>query len=172
MHLRFPEADIGRWANKYSYPRKESELLALRDDIQSHGFLTKTQLALLAQWKSPRSAPRIKTNSEEFVQEITSFALNAKDERSRIESLTLLDGVLWPTASVVLHIFHKEPYPILDFRAIWSVQADQPQFYSFPFWWQYVNFCRDLAERNDIEMRVLDRALWQYSKANQPKVVV
>ncbi len=170
MQLRFPDAEIGHWANQYSFPSKESELMSLRDSIQSQGFLTKDQLALLAQWKSPRSAPRVKTNSEEFVQEITAFALNAKDERSRVESLTLLDGVLWPTASVVLHLFHKDPYPILDFRAIWSVQTDQPRFYSFPFWWQYVQFCRGLAERNGAEMRVLDRALWQYSKANQPKV--
>ncbi|MBI4851367.1 MAG: hypothetical protein HY819_06015 [Acidobacteria bacterium] len=39
--------------------------------------------------------------------------------------------------------------------------------YSFSFWWDYVLFCREIAERNSISMRVLDRALWQYSKDNQ-----
>ena len=172
MQLKFPETDIHLWANQYTYPRQESELLSLLEAVQDQGFLTKEQLTLLAQWKSPRSAPRVKNNSEEFVQEITAFALSAKDERSRIESLTLLDGALWPTASVVLHLFHKDKYPILDFRALWSVETDVPRFYSFPFWWQYVQFCRNLAQRNNVEMRLLDRALWQYSKANQPKGAV
>lgn len=29
-------------------------------------------------------------------------------------------------------------------------------------------FCRQVADRNRIDMRKLDRALWQYSKENQP----
>lgn len=172
MQLRFPESEIADWASQYAYPRKESELLSLCGAIQQQGHLTKSQLALLAQWKSPRSAPRVASNSDQYVQEITGFALRAKDERSRIEALTLLDGVLWPTASVVLHLFHAEPYPILDYRAVWSVQARKPQFYTFPFWWQYVKFCRSVAANSDTDMRTLDRALWQFSKINQPKSAV
>lgn len=170
MQMKFPEADIASWASQYSYAREESELISLHETVQNQGFLTKEQLELLARWKSPRSAPLVKNNPADFVQEITGFALNAKDDRSRVESLTLLDGLGWPTASVVLHLFHTDKYPILDFRALWSIQTDVPQSYKFPFWWQYVQFCRNIAEKNCVKMRVLDRALWQYSKANQPKV--
>lgn len=169
MQLRFPEAEIPLWASRYAYARKEPELLSLRPSVQQHGYLTKDQLTLLAQWKSPRSSPRVERNTEQYVQEITGFALQAKDERSRIEALTLLDGVLWPTASVILHLFHAEPYPLLDYRAVWSVQAAQPQCYTFPFWWQYVLFCRSVSNSSGADMRTLDRALWQFSKANQPK---
>ncbi|GAB1406095.1 hypothetical protein MASR1M8_00140 [Thermomonas brevis] len=170
MQLRFPETELRNWARQYSYGREETELAALRETVQRQGYLSKDQLTLLARWKSARSAPRVKGNSEAFVQEITGFALTARDERSRIEALTLLDGVLWPTASVVLHFFHSEKYPLLDFRALWSLQTDQPPCYDFEFWWQYVQVCRKLSEKNELEMRELDRALWQYSKIHQPRV--
>ena len=101
--------------------------------------------------------------------EITSFALAAQCERSRIESLTLLDGVGWPMASVILHVFHADPYPILDYRALWSVSLPVPAPYSFAFWQRYVAFCRDIATTAGVDMRALDRALWQYSKENQVK---
>ena len=81
--------------------------------------------------------------------------------------LTLLDGVRWPTASVVLHFFHKDRYPIVDFRAPWSMSMDVPNQYSFDFWWKYAGYCRVMADRAHLDMRQLDQALWQYSKENQ-----
>jgi hypothetical protein len=108
------------------------------------------------------------SNSDTFVEEVTAFAFAAKDERARVESLTLLDGVLWPTASVILHLFHSDPYPIMDFRALWSLSADVPDQYCFSFWWDYVGECRLLRSRCGTDMRTLDRALWQFSKQNQP----
>ena len=109
----------------------------------------------------------MKKNTEEYVREITSFALRAETERARIEVLTKLDGVSWPTASVILDFFHDEPYPILDYRALWSVTLERPTQYTFDFWWPYVQYCRMLAEKNKVDMRTLDRALWQYSKEDQ-----
>lgn len=165
MKLIFPESKINQWAERYTTSCEETDLIALRETVQQVGFLTKPQLKLLAHWKSPRSTPHIEKNSEAFIQEITQFALSAKEERARIESLTLLDGVLWPTASAVLHIFHADPYPILDFRALESVGVKVPNQYSAEFWLGYVNCCRTVADRNALKMRTLDRALWQYSKA-------
>lgn len=93
-----------------------------------------------------------------------------KSERLRIEALTLLDGIGWPSASVILHFFHKQKYPILDYRALWSVSLEVPYRYIFEFWWAYVIYCRDLAKNAKVTMRTLDRALWQYSKENQKAV--
>ena len=167
MKLRFDESQIENIANGYEYFREENHLIELRKQIQSKGHLNKEQLQLVARWKSPRSAGHVKKNSNEYVEEVTLFAFSAKDERSRIESLTILDGVSWPTASVLLHLFHKEPYPILDFRALWSAGLEVPKQYNFSFWKLYVAFCRDIADKNRVSMRILDRALWQYSKENQ-----
>jgi hypothetical protein len=64
-------------------------------------------------------------------------------------------------------VFHRDPYPILDFRALWSVSLDTPKQYSFDFWWPYVEFCRGVAGSAGVDLRTLDRALWQYSHENQ-----
>ena len=81
----------------------------------------------------------------------------------------LLDGVNWPTASVLLHFGARDPYPILDFRALWSLQVSVPKQYGFEFWWAYSECCRVLAKKHKVSMRTLDRALWQYSKEKQGK---
>ncbi len=167
MKLRFQEKKILQLAENYAYWREEDALTAISGQIQEAGRLNKSQLKLVARWKAPRSAGHVDKNDESYVKEATSWALSATTERARIEVLTVLDGVRWPTASVILHLFHVEPYPILDFRALWSVGLEVPHQYSFGFWWPYVGFCRQLAERNHVSMRVLDRALWQYSKENQ-----
>ena len=166
--LRFDIGDIGEIARRYQYPLSETELLALlKPRINDRGYMTKEELAEVAYWKAPRSARHVKRNAEEYVVEVTRFAFGTACERARIQSLTMLDGVLWPTASVILHLFHREPYQILDFRALWSVSLDIPAQYSFGYWWPYVQFCRELAESTGMDMRTLDRALWQYSKENQ-----
>lgn len=155
------------WATKYDYPRQETELIDLFSEIQSNGFITKNHLRLIAKWKSPRSAGHIEKNTDEYIKEITGWSFSATDERSKIEVLTLLNGVQWPSASVILHLFSKEKYPILDFRTLWSVETEVPNQYTYSFWWPYVMFCRKLSKNNNISMRVLDRALWQYSKEKQ-----
>ena len=167
MKLRFSETEIQSWAKKYEYPREEESLIKIRESVQRNGYLTKEQLKKVAHWKTPRSSGHVEKNEPNYVKEVTSWSFSSSGERSRIEVLTILDGVQWPTASVILHLFHKEKYPILDFRALWSVGVDAPAQYSFKFWWQYVQFCRSITERNSLDMRALDRALWQYSKENQ-----
>jgi hypothetical protein len=129
--------------------------------------MTLDEFQAMCAWKSPRSKPLCAANSSSLVREVTTVALAAKSEELRIGTLLLLHGVSWPTASVVLHFCSSEPYPILDFRALWTLQTKQPSAYSFRFWWSYVEACRSIAQRNRVSMRTLDRALWQYSKERQ-----
>jgi hypothetical protein len=165
--LKFTKHEITSIARRYEYPISETDLMELKVTVVQRGHLTKDELASVAYWKAPRSSGHARKNSEDYVSEITRFAFETDCERARIESLTLLDGVSWPTASVILHLFHRDTYPILDFRALWSVSLAVPVQYSFGFWWPYVEFCRDLAASASVDMRTLDRALWQYSKENQ-----
>jgi hypothetical protein len=102
------------------------------------------------------------------VRAVTAAALATPSERLRIEVLTLLCGVKWPTASVILHFCSTDRYPILDFRALWSLNVNVPKAYGFDLWWEYTQFCRRMADEAHVSMRTLDRALWQFSKENQP----
>jgi len=163
MKLRFPIREIPKWAAQYAVGPLEADVLELRPQILRAGHMTRSQLHLMARWKSERSAPRVLHNSESYIREVTRFALSTDDERARIESLTILDGLSWPTASVVLHLYHRDPYPLLDVRALWSVGVDASSKYTFDLWSQYVTYCRKLVDRSGAQMRGLDRALWQYS---------
>ena len=166
--LHFSSIQILTWAARYQYPGEELIALEIAPRIKEQGFLTAVDLTILCEWKSPRIRSRCAANDPDFVEVVSHTALSTPNERLRIESLTLLSGVGWPVASVILHWCHHDPYPILDFRALWSVGIETPPAYNFDFWWQYTQFCRRLAQQNDVSMRTLDRALWQYSKENQP----
>ena len=165
--LKFKPEQISAYANSYDYSMDEVDLAQNIQEIRDRGYLTKHDLERVAKWKAPRSAGHVRKNTEKYVQAVTSLALHTDNERLRIESLTLLDGVGWPTASVILHFYHPDLYPILDFRALWSLSLEVPSQYSFEFWWDYTVICRALAAENHTDMRTLDKALWQYSKENQ-----
>ena len=165
--LRFPLAEIKDWAEKYPKP-SDSVLDSLVPNIRRSGYLSKGQLLTVCRWKSPRSVRRVERNDESFVEETTRIALSTPEERLRIGTLTLLDGVSWPTASVILHFFHRDVFPILDYRALWSLSLSSPSQYSFDFWWSYTLECRRLIQEGRCDKRVLDRALWQYSRERQP----
>ncbi len=165
FRLRFPVTELQFWASRYQ--EEKDPILRLVPQVKQRGFLERDEFLEVCRWKSPRSQPRCRLNSGSFVREVTTIALSTPEERLRIEVLTLLTGVSWPTASVVLHLFHAEPYPILDFRALWSLGKDVPKQYDFQFWQKYVAFCRSLARKAALSMRTLDRALWQYSKEKQ-----
>ena len=133
-----------------------------------------TDLCALCEWKSPRAAGRARRNTNAEVEEVTALALASRSERVRVEVLQVLHGVSWPTASVILHFYHKDTYPILDIRALWSMGIPQPSKYTFDFWWRYVDACRKVlgqARRRfpKLTMRELDRALWQHSYEKQSK---
>jgi hypothetical protein len=165
MNLRFPLAEVLHWANRYSYPRSDVDLLAnVGPAIVRQGYFTKDQLRAICRWKTPRSAPDIEDNDADFVKEVSSFALGSTNERVRIEALTLLQGVRYPVASTLLHFGKSADYPIIDIHALWSLQRPTPPHrLGFAIWQEYVEACRELAGKAGVSVRTLDKALWQYS---------
>jgi hypothetical protein len=167
FRLRFGLDEIDHWADRYEYPGEQELIATVPPRVRAAGFLTGDDLLEIGVWKSPRVRSRIRSNAESLVQEASRIALSTREEHLRLHVLLALYGVGWPVASVVLHLCHEDPYPILDFRALWSATVDVPSVYSFPFWRDYTNFCRETAEEAGVSMRQLDRAMWQYSKEQQ-----
>ena len=165
--LRFKEDRIHYWADRYSYAseaRFEDEVAPV---ARKRGYLTREEFLILCEWKTPRTKPLVLKNPEDIVKAVTRAALESRHEDVKIGVLRSLNGVSWPTASVVLHFCDKRPYPILDFRALWSLSCDVPSSYTVDFWLAYTAFVRALALRNGHSMRIVDRALWQFSKERQ-----
>ena len=167
FRLRFPLAEVMFWAARYAYA-DDAEVEAIGAAARNRGWYARDEFLTVARWKSPRSRKRCEENDESHVKTATQLALSASDERQRIEALTRLRGIELPTASVLLHLAHRDPYPIIDFRALWSLGVETPpSAYSFTYWWAYTQACRSLAKEAGVRMRTFDRALWQFSKERQ-----
>jgi len=169
--LRFDVDQITFWAARFNNNTSGDARLAkiLAPEIRARGYLTKTDLIEFCRWKSPRTHKHVINNDEGFVHAVTEVALSTSNEQMRIGVLTLLHGVSWPTASTILHYCHPDPYPILDYRALWSLSVDAPNHCDFGLWWAYTQFCRELSDLSGESMRTVDRALWQFSKEHQGK---
>lgn len=166
--LRFPERDLTRWARRFpdlDGDRRRTD--SLRADVQARGHLTRPEFLEICAWKSPRSKPHCARNSEQTVRTITRAALASEDDALKMDLLRELEGVEWPTASTILHVCDRRPFPILDVRAVWSLGYSKPPRYTMEFWLAYVAFTRDLADRTGLSIRTVDQALWQYSKERQ-----
>lgn len=168
FRLRFSLSEIRMWAARYDYPGEPELIAGPVATAKKRGYLQYSEFVAIAGWKSARPRQRVASNAPALVEEITRVALApATSPRLSIEVLTILDGVSWPMASVFLHFCHPKPFPILDFRALWSLSVDVPSQYTFSFWSAYTKFTRQLAKDAHADMRTLDRALWKYSEINQ-----
>ena len=81
-----------------------------------------------------------------------------------MQTLLELRGVGVPTASTLLYFAFPESYPILDIRALESLGVKSRSVYPVGFWLEYLTACRELADRHHVDLRTLDKALWQHSK--------
>lgn len=178
MELRFDKSKILPLSQLCEAEMTEAEAIATRHialevfpAYLSRGHLMKDEFLAVCAWKTVRSRSRCNSNDEQLVKEVSAISLTTDSERLRIQVWTLLAGVGWPTASVFLHFAFPDQYPILDYRALWSLNSEVSTQYTFDFWWGYTEFCRALAREAGVSMRVLDQALWKYSEINQaPRV--
>jgi hypothetical protein len=171
---------VARWERRYEVNDIEEELLTtVGQSVARAGFYTKTDLAKVAEWKSPRVRRRIERNAEADVKEVTQLALAAPDHlKHRI--LGLLDGVGDPVASAILTIWNPQRYTVLDVRVVTALDAlhesgaiaEVPPPHvkgALPDYPAYLQCCRTLAHRLRVGLRDLDRALWQWNKEGMPQ---
>lgn len=169
FQMRFPLSEVQNWCDDSDYA-DDSEARAIGATAGARGWYTRAEFLKVMAWKTKRTKPLVASNSEAEVVRATRLALSTTDERQRMAALIALRGVAYPSASTLIHFAHRARYPILDVRALWSLGIPKaPRFYSFSFWWEYVLACRSLASAAGVDMRTLDRALWQYSNKNRPR---
>lgn len=168
MRISLTKDEVLRYGD--TLPSRRSDALGARlEQAVQREFMTRDDLVAVAKWKWPggRTRQLAAQNTEEEVQEITRVAFSANSERLRIGSLRALRGVNWPMASVILHFAFPDRFPILDVRAMRTVEGST--IYTFEKWMQYAELCRKTAQRMGVTMRVLDRALWTFDKQQNPR---
>lgn len=166
--LRFPESQVHHWAERYSSTVNDGRFRdELRPRILKRGYLDRDEFLEICRWKTQRTKSRCATNDDFTIRTISRAALASSDETLKMDLFRTLTGVEWPTGSTLLHFCDARPYPVLDYRALWSLGLSEPPRYPMEFWLEYLAFTRRLARRLDLDIRTLDQALWQYSKARQ-----
>ena len=179
MRLRFCESEIDDLANGYMeyqesegvhYPDEEKQVIGFRSKIQGRGCLTQYELYKVADWVlrvyGADTVDRVRDNSETHIELTTRQTFTVTDDWEKLMTLDQLHGIGQTTASAILHLYDKGQYPILSGRALWSVRESRRDCYPERIWLKYIGFCRNIANRNGVEMRTLDRALWFYSYNN------
>jgi hypothetical protein len=167
FRLRFPLSEVGFWAARYA-SADDAGVEAIGEEARQRGCYTRDEFLAVMRWKSARTHSLCERNTEAAVVKATKSALYVHDQPARVRALTALQGVGLPSASILLHFAHRDPYPILDDRVMWSLSVDPPPTsYSFDLWWQYARTCRALADEAGVSMRTLHRALWQYAYEHQ-----
>ncbi len=175
MRLRFCESQIDDLANRYTEKQREDNrerercLIELQDEIRERGYLTQAELHTLAHWVSPRWLKRTLKNTDDCIRQITTQAFTAPDNWQKLSTIQKLKGIGPARASAILHLYDEQngkEYPMLTRHSLWSVKLDSIE--NAQEWAEYIKFCRDIAERNRICMRRLDRALQRYSYENSP----
>jgi hypothetical protein len=172
--LQFDLELIPELSHRYRYrvgPMVERHIVHdLAPAARRRGYFTYDEFLYICHWKTQRSKPLIERNEPAVVEAAMRTALSTKSERVRIEVLRSLDGVDWATASVFLHFGYVDLYPIVDFRALEALgvprKDGRPIYISMALWEAYVRCCRDIASRAHVDMRTLDRAMWQWSNEN------
>ncbi len=74
-----------------------------------------------------------------------------------------LSGVQVPVASAILTVMYPDKYTVIDFRALEALGVVRYTA-SISLYVEYLAYCRALARKCDVDLRTLDRALWQWSK--------
>lgn len=177
MRLRFCESDINDLANDYrkyqeaageGHRETEDQVIGFEKKIQEQGYLFKYHLYRVAYWVlsvyGESTAEPTLENAEELIKVSTRESFRSIDHWGKLMTLTdSLQGIGQTTASAILHLYDKEQYPILSKPALRSIKVRPRDSYPPSLWLEYIKFCRDIANRNGVEMRTLDRALWFYS---------
>jgi hypothetical protein len=163
FELQFRPDQIRALADRYEYEDDEHGGAA-GEAARRRGYYTREEFLLVCAWKTGRSKSKVASNTEEEVEGATRAAFQAQDEAQRMEALLELRGVGVPTASTLLHFAFPSDYPILDVRALGSLGHQGRTTYPVSYWLRYLDACRRLAREHGVTVRVLDKALWQYSK--------
>ena len=163
-----------RYLNDQSERRRDQEqaVIDLKERVETRktletpeGYLSQPELRQMAKWKDRFVPNKIDKNPPGLIEKITGKAFGLNDDWERIRKLKEIYGVAASVASVILHLYAPKKYPILDVHALRTIGIDNQKVnYDEPFWRKYVNFCRAKAERYDVSMRALDRALYKYSE--------
>jgi hypothetical protein len=162
FRLLFDPAEISHLASHYRFA---DDTIALDAGSRiRNGEYTRFNLLKIFEWKTGgRGRSRLQKNGDSEIADALALATVAKTERAALGVLMGLDGVHVPVASAILTAIYPERFTIVDFRALEALNIKGANI-TIDFYLSYLDECKTLARANNVSLRSLDRALWQWSK--------
>jgi thermostable 8-oxoguanine DNA glycosylase len=162
--LQFPAAGIHSLAARYDFADDAAALDA--GARIAGGDFGRARLETIFEWKTKgRGRSRLKKNTDEEIADALKLALEAKTPRAAIAVLRGLTGVDVPVASAILATIRPDEHTIIDWRALQAFGAYKANMViDTKLYLSYLDYCKEIAERNGVSLRDLDRAMWQWSK--------
>lgn len=170
--LLFDISEIPALAARYeeALGRLDNEAFASAANIVArkgaHTKATIEDLLVVMRWKSQRSLGHLRYNTDEEIFEALDIAMDTEHERTAIAVLCGLEGFGVPMASAVLTALQghsdDERFTIIDWRALEAIGRSNESI-TLPLYLDYLDFIFDLKERTGYSLRMIDRALWQWS---------
>lgn len=170
--LQFDESEIPALAARYeaALGTQDAEAFARAAKIVArkgaHTKETLTDLLEIMRWKSHLGLHHFKFNTDEEVFEALDIAVDVEHERTAIAVLCGLEGFGVPMASAVLTALQgssdDERFTIIDWRALEALGRGSESV-TLPLYLEYLDYIFELKERTGHSLRVIDRALWQWS---------
>jgi hypothetical protein len=159
--------------NDYEEPQYDEELDrldSLPDKFES-GDWTQDDLKWIITWKVGRAfeKPTLRhflSNPDERISDAIETAVTARAVGDKVDALTSIKGVGVPVASAILLFIDPERFTVIDERAWGALRemeyidrelSEDPTIEEYVL---YLGVCRSLANEYDVDLRMLDRALW------------
>lgn len=165
FHLQFPISEIRQWASRY--PEEDDDDIVAAGGRIRLGEFSRDNLEKIVMWKSARRVKLIQVNTDSEIQEALSVAVKAGEPRVAIGVLMGLCGVGLPMASAILTAVKPDDYTVIDFRTLEALGvpdlSPDRNFYLL----KYLPECKRLAREACTSLRIIDRALWSWSKHNK-----
>ena len=155
-----------------------AELIKQLRAAKRRGWLRRSELEAVCNWKSPRTIHHIRANTPARIRSATSATIATRSEQLRLDKLTQLKGVSVPMASAILMCLDPKRYGVIDVR-VWQVLhkigtvTKNPSGVGFGFnnWYQYLMIIRHLAKRFGARARDIERTLFLVHKVYQKGVL-
>ena len=102
------------------------------------------------------------------IKEITSDIYRENNRERKVAILTKINGVGIPIASAILSVCYPNDFTISDYRVVSALNRRgntenlaNPSS-SIPSYSKYLDLCIEVAKRENVSLRDLDRCLWGY----------
>jgi hypothetical protein len=162
FNLQFAAEDIRSRAARYDFNEDKDAFEA--GARVSGGDFSRANLEAIFEWKTKgRGRSRLTKNNDGEIADALKLAIEAKTPRAAVAVLTGLSGVDVPVASAILATAKPNVHTIIDWRTLHALDVYASKV-TIKLYLSYLRHCKEIAAKNEVTLRELDRAMWQWSK--------